>query len=672
MNCVVLSLLFPYHRGVWLVLLVAVATSILLFLWSRRFPYRRGLRRSLVAVAVFVLVFAAVFGLVGPVMVQPAPTYVFLAPEWNPLKSHIVESPAGAPSVVVFADPLRKLLRWVWQSLTPYRVRLLAYDAKAGGFLVFPMHGARLNAPTLPAGTSSRYLRIDALLPEVFLDLPPTTSADGWAGLRIGPHTVLDVERHTNGIAGWNAVFTQEPPTDDELVYTATFDAGLSLLVFGTYSAALSTLDMASTLAPSPGERVRVLCTIAGIVSQLISGSLGDFQSLVIYNAAYKALPPSISAEILQRQPALAWSVKELVKAYSSRLIWTKWGSTPNRPRNPYQSRADKLAGLLPPDTQNLGTLMPRRLADEMDQMAVVSDRLKSEPKSSHDLAVAALDKFSASLEQLIAKNPVEISYGLGPEFPISRTFDLDDGQFLQAGKAAEHDPSTAFRFVEQATLEFATMLSHVGPSIQSRLTELRRITVTKVDTSARDGLLQRLDWLQAMTLIHGIIKADGPATAVEDLMRGDPRDILLDQLPCMSLPRITLLFLAAYGPWDKAGPLPPGFPPPPVALPDDVKDWWDPRFLASVCYRISAMTAISEAGPASQDLLQDTLKAIIGPPDGLMSDRKGRVFMPWKLLMARLQEDGQTYEFDELREELEKQLGLRYSEIIGQDSNVH
>lgn len=251
------------------------------------------MRRSLVAGAVLVFLCAAVFGLLGPVMVQPAPTYIYLAPEWNPLKSHIVEAPKGHPPVVVFADPFRKLLRPLWRYLSPYRVRLLTYDSKAGGFLVFPMHGARLLTSTLPAGTSSRYLKVETLLPEVMVDLqgriPLTASSDGklWMGLKFGPHVVLQVKRHAAGVPGWNAVYTKDAPSDAELAYAATLDMALSLLVFDTYPAALAALETASELASSSSERVRVLCTIGSVVRGLLSGNLGELQSLVVYNAAY-------------------------------------------------------------------------------------------------------------------------------------------------------------------------------------------------------------------------------------------------------------------------------------------------------------------------------------------------------------------------------------------------
>jgi hypothetical protein len=45
---------------------------------------------------------------------------------------------------------------------------------------------------------------------------------------------------------------------------------------------------------------------------------------------------------------------------------------------------------------------------------------------------------------------------------------------------------------------------------------------------------------------------------------------------------------------------------------------------------------------------------------------------MPWTLLLARLQEDSKTYDYEELRDELEQQLGLRYSEVIGEPPGAH
>jgi hypothetical protein len=307
-----------------------------------------------------------------------------------------------------------------------------------------------------------------------------------------------------------------------------------------------------------------------------------------------------------------------------------------------------------------------------MDQLVTTTDRLKKEPELAHATAVAALDDFSESVGQLMAKNPVDISHGLGPEVPIPRTFDLDDSQFLKAAGDAEQDPNRAFRFVEQATLEFLPILARGFPAARVRLARLRHVAATSVDASVRGGLLQRLDWMEAMGLFYGVVKSDGPAAALEDLMRGDPEDSLLDQLPCTSFPRTALAFLATYGPWDKRGPLPPGFPPPADPVPESVNDWWDPRFLASVCYRVSALTALLEARPAGQHVVLEDLSAVGRPPAELISDRRGRRFMPWTLLLARLQEDSKTYDYEELRDELEQQLGLRYSEVIGEPPGAH
>jgi hypothetical protein len=247
----------------------------------------------------------------------------------------------------------------------------------------------------------------------------------------------------------------------------------------------------------------------------------------------------------------------------------------------------------------------------------------------------------------------------------------MDDTQFLKAERDAERDPNKAFRLVEQATLDLFSMTAGGFPGTKDRLAQLRHIVATSVDESVRGGLLRRLDWLQAAGLLYGIVKSDGPVTALQDLIRGDPDGKLLDQLPCTSFPRMTLAFLAAYGPWDERGPLPPGFPVPADPIPEDVNDWWDPRFLAAVCYRAFALGAVLEARPPGQQLASEDLTVVGGPLDELTSDRRGRVFMPWKVLLSRLWENNKTYDFDELREQLERQLDLPYPEIIGQPTSA-
>jgi hypothetical protein len=59
------------------------------------------------------------------------------------------------------------------------------------------------------------------------------------------------------------------------------------------------------------------------------------------------------------------------------------------------------------------------------------------------------------------------------------------------------------------------------------------------------------------------------------------------------------------------------------------------------------------------------------GPLDEFTSDRRGRVFIPWRVLLSSLLEGGKTPEFDELREQLEAYLELPYAEVIGRSAGA-
>ncbi len=655
LNVGVLSLIFPYHPFLFACLVALAGVSVFLLVAARRLPRRGRARIGLLISSLAFALAAVATGAAGPVLLR-RPTYVYLAPDWNPIHSRFVRAPSPHVAVVVFSDPLRNALRPLWEYLGPFRVRILGYDPKGGGLVSFPVHGAYVVEERLAAGVLSRALEVPFLAPTVYVDVrapyPIDRSHHGAFQFGVGLSSAPAISAESLEIEGprWNTVRTSNPPTDVELAYAATLDAGLSLLVYGTPSGAMATLELASDLAPSPEERARLLCVLGNVASSLVSGGIGGLQALTLYNAAYAAALQAIETQPKGRlDPVLSWSVGELFRVYRS-------------PLRQYKERAERLRPFVRATDQGEPATVSRRMRDFFEG----SRRILEKGKQRRLTREEALSWFRRFFSEAMSQGPLPQRQTFG-DLSL-RTAALTDAEFEASALDARKTEDSAFRFTQQASgaLVFLSLAGYRDVAVRGLF--LLRQVASSAHSDLRAVLGLRLDWISEF-LDSWPLKAfehDDPLKALAgvDQQRGRGSH----QLPCDSLYRTLAELARRYGDWPEDGPLPPGFPPTLDPLPASLGSWWDYSFLAAFCERsFWAYSAIHLAGPrgSSAHVTGEGLRRVVGSAYLLMADAHGRPFLPWIALVARLLEAENSAEYDEMRELIEKQLQLPYRDAV-------
>lgn len=670
LNLIALSLLFPFIKSFFIVLIMLCAISLSFTFYYLRLKKRGRKRLKWLILTLCLTAITIIWALIGPIIVVKRPIYVYFSESYNPSKSRFVSlipEDEQSGSLLIIAGPLRKHVFPLWRIFLNKDIRRLR-RVKYGdsSFIVFPLTSAYTKDEVgVSSGIKARTIFIPFVSPAIYINLDRLEDRDEKEckhALAYNCDFLSYKYVITRTLPPWQAVYTSKPSIDD-IRYAAILDDALTTSSLESTGEAISKLDRASSLAPSEIEKARVYCLLGKLAECCLVGNIGVTQSLALYQNAYSIMRVEDNTRrktLFTRTPVENWIYNVLMKRFTvygelfkeqilflSNLLKL---STDDHIHNPAQANIKE-------SEEEFVLQLRDRLEKKVPFSDIISDLIRfyrdyqteqdffsNEKKRMKNLS---LDEFLSEAKDL------SISFT-----PRARLFvDLGISVILTEGFLHQmHSYAKALELGQ--LLEYRSNEEHL-----QKLQALRHLA-TVFPEPYRCGYLEKLDSIENVICLYTFSKYVS-YEAISGLWDKVFKSPPFQDFKKMREMLFSMLLGLRVGGKEEAFK----YSNYPVAHSVDCFEWWKTEYLDWFLYNsVKMMMKLNENKNEMNRKYLDLneIKSIVDLRQMQRDDGgRGRIFMPGLVMLAIVTEEGHSSFHKIISSELEKSLKVSYLEIV-------